>query len=114
LLLRNETISFGGNILQVLPVDQWVQPPKPHAPILDKPKPAATPAQLKPRSLKAGSKKRVLALPTSMIPPATSDTSTSSAVTFDRSDLQASLNQDRPGMKNQSDFRQMLLSKKAE
>lgn len=117
LLLRGETIKFGDAELEVFSLEQQKEPIRVPSSVVrgdirgDNPASiSSTPAQFKPRPPKAGGKRRMLALPVSA-PISISQTGPRS----DMSDTKpAEQNTEpRPAMKDQDDFRKMLLSKKS-
>jgi hypothetical protein len=71
---------------------------------------SSTPAQFKPRPPKAGGKKRVLALPSSA-PISISQTGSIGNIPDAKPTEQTA--DPRPGMKDQDDFRKMLLSRRS-
>jgi len=112
-LLRGGTITFGDAALEVFPLGQHKGPTSVPSSVIRDDKAAstfATPAQFKPRPPKAGGKKRVLALPVSA-PISLSQTGSKSDMTDTKPADQDT--ESRQGMKDQDDFRKMLLSKQS-
>jgi len=110
-LLRGETIVFGDAELEVSPLVQQKAPARVPSNVVrgdNAASASSTPALFKPRPPKAGGKKRALALP---IPASISISQTSSTGNMSDAKPTEQNAEPRPGMKDQDDFRKMLLTK---